>query len=73
MFDCGVLIHELMHYDNEPKHKRNLVSDMLTETISYSVELIFFQELKEEHQDDYNWLNRVIEYKIYLQQPYTIQ
>lgn len=44
--DSIVIIHELLHYLNQPPYKRNGVSDLLTEAISYGAELIFCEELK---------------------------
>ncbi len=54
IFDCGVLIHELMHYLNQPKENRNIVSDLLTEAVSYSTEMIFYEDMKDSYLNDYN-------------------
>ena len=54
IFDCGVLIHELMHYLNQPKKNRNIVSDLLTEAVSYSTEMIFYEDIKDSYPNDYN-------------------
>lgn len=53
IFDCGVLIHELMHYLNQPKENRNIVSDLLTEAVSYSTEMIFHEDIKDSYPNDY--------------------
>ena len=53
IFDCGVLIHELMHYLNQPKENRNIVSDLLTEAVSYSIEMIFYEDMKNLYPNDY--------------------
>lgn len=47
-FDAMVMIHELMHYRNQPDGKRNFVSDLLTEIVSYSAEMIFCYDLDED-------------------------
>lgn len=46
IYDSIILIHELIHYLNQPLGKRNEVSDLLTEAISYGAELIFCEDLK---------------------------
>lgn len=46
IYDAIIIIHELMHYFNQPNDQRNEVSDLLTESISYGMELIFCEELK---------------------------
>lgn len=46
IYDSFVIVHELMHYLNQPLHKRNEVSDLLTEAVSYGAELIFSEDLK---------------------------
>lgn len=46
IYDSIILIHELIHYLNQPQDKRNEVSDLLTEAISYGAELIFCEDLK---------------------------
>lgn len=45
LYDSAVLIHELLHYLNQPISGRNETSDLLTEAISYAGELIFFEDL----------------------------
>lgn len=45
IFSVGILIHELLHYLNEPTTKRSFTSDLFTEIPSYYNELIFFLEL----------------------------
>lgn len=45
IFDCAILIHEIMHYRNQPNGKRNFVNDLITESLSYVMELIFFEDL----------------------------
>ena len=53
IFDGATMVHELMHYRNQPDNKRNFISDLLTEALSYGVELIFFEDLKDTiyHED----------------------
>lgn len=46
IYDSIIIVHELMHYLNQPNKKRNFVSDLLTEAISYGAELIFCEDLK---------------------------
>lgn len=69
IFDCGVLIHELMHYLNQPNGKRNTVSDLLTEAVSFSIEMIFYKEIEESYPDDSSKMNygfmRTLNAKIY--------
>ena len=43
--DSCVLIHEIMHYLNQPESQRNFVSDLLTESLSYGIEFIYCEEL----------------------------
>jgi len=50
--DCAILIHELMHYYNQPSEKRNIINDLLTESISYGAELMFYEDNKEKFQED---------------------
>lgn len=45
ILDCASLIHEIMHYRNQPTGKRNFVNDLLTESLSSVMELIFFEDL----------------------------
>ncbi len=52
LLDSIVLIHELLHYINQPKDKRNVVSDLLTEALSYGGELIFCEELDGSYLED---------------------
>lgn len=52
LLDSIVLIHELLHYINQPKGKRNVVSDLLTEALSYGGELIFCKELDVSYLED---------------------
>lgn len=47
IFDSAVLIHEITHYRNQPNNKRNFTNDLLTESLSYAMELIFFEDLKD--------------------------
>ena len=53
ILDSAVIVHELMHYRNQPDNKRNFTSDLLTEALSYGIELIFFEDLKDTiyHED----------------------
>ncbi len=51
IIDGCVIIHEIMHYLNQPEIERNFVSDLLTESISYGTEFIYVEELK---QSSYN-------------------
>lgn len=46
IYDSIIIIHELMHYLNQPLNKRNEVSDLLTEAVSYGAEFIFCEDLK---------------------------
>lgn len=46
IIDSGVIIHEIMHYLNQPETERNFVSDLLTESVSYGIEFIYVEELK---------------------------
>jgi hypothetical protein len=39
--DSVCIVHELMHYLNQPETSRSQTNDFLTETISYTYELIF--------------------------------
>lgn len=51
--DSLILVHELMHYYNQPNGERNFVSDMLTESISYACEMIFLEDmLKNDYSED---------------------
>lgn len=45
--DSLIIIHELSHNSNQPKHYRSIVSNILTEAYSYSNELISADELFE--------------------------
>lgn len=56
--DSLTLIHEYMHYLNQPEVERNLTSGILTESISYGMEYIFFEDLLKEH----NLFNKEINY-----------
>lgn len=47
IIDSCILIHEIMHYLNQPESKRNFVSDLLTESLSYGMEFIYIEELKQ--------------------------
>ena len=54
VFDSLVIVHELTHNRNQPKGKRNLTSDLLTESISYVNEFIFVDEfLNNEDKNNY--------------------
>ena len=44
--DGCVLIHEVMHYLNQPESRRNFVSDLLTESLSYGIEFVYCEKLK---------------------------
>ncbi len=46
IIDSCILIHEIMHFLNQPEDKRNFVSDLLTESLSYGMEFIYVEELK---------------------------
>lgn len=46
IIDSGVIIHEIMHYLNQPETERSFVSDLLTESVSYGIEFIYVEELK---------------------------
>ena len=45
--DAFTTVHEIYHYTNQPNRYRNYVSDMLTESLSYAMGLIFAYELIE--------------------------
>lgn len=45
IMDVFGIIHEVTHYMNQPLGERNMISDMLTEALSYGMELIFAQAL----------------------------
>jgi hypothetical protein len=45
LLDAFGIVHEVTHYMNQPEGPRNMVSDMLTEAISYGMEFIFAQSL----------------------------
>ena len=47
IIDSCILIHEIMHYLNQPESKRNFVSDLLTESLFYGMEFIYIEELKQ--------------------------
>lgn len=48
--DAAYIVHELTHHRNHPLgENRNLISNILTESISYANELIFSNELKNEN------------------------
>ena len=44
--DAYIMVHELTHHRNHPNGKRNIVSNLLTESLSYTHGLIFGSELK---------------------------
>ena len=44
IFDSLVIVHELTHNRNQPIGKRNITSDLLTESVSYVNEFIFVDE-----------------------------
>ncbi len=55
IIDSCILIHEIMHYLNQPESKRNFVSDLLTESLSYGIEFIYIEELKQiKYNNDLN-------------------
>lgn len=43
---CLTLIHELLHYLNQPEDKRSFTNHLLTESISYGGELILLENLR---------------------------
>ena len=44
-----------MHFLNQPEDKRNFVSDLLTESLSYGMEFIYIEELKQiKYSNDLN-------------------
>lgn len=47
IYDSIIIVHELMHYLNQPSQQRNEVSDLLTEAVSYGAELMFCEDLKD--------------------------
>ena len=55
VIDSCILIHEIMHFSNQPESKRDFVSDLLTESLSYGMEFIYIEELKQiKYSDDLN-------------------
>ena len=62
IFDAFIIIHELSHYLNEPNERRNFVSDMLTEALAYSHELIFIEDIKDDkyHNDKITHLKGIM-------------
>ncbi len=55
VIDSCILIHEIMHFLNQPESKRDFVSDLLTESLSYGMEFIYIEELKQiKYSDDLN-------------------
>ena len=62
----AVLVHEIIHYVNQPKdNNRNYVSDYLTEAVSYSYELIFLDRfLKSDYKDDALSIMQLIPYLV---------
>ncbi len=52
IFDCGVLVHEIMHYINRSDiyekilTEKNFTNMLLTESISYAMEIIFYEDLE---------------------------
>lgn len=47
IFDSVILIHEITHYRNQPDESRSFANDLLTESLSYAMEFIFFEDLKD--------------------------
>ena len=45
IMDAFAIVHEVTHYMNQPAGIRNVVSDMLTEALSYGMEFAFAQSL----------------------------
>ncbi len=66
-FDFLILVHELTHNRNQPKGKRNIVSDLLTESISYINEMIACKQMCdiEEQRKYYNILCKTIYFFAY--------
>ena len=56
IFDSLVIVHELTHNRNQPEGKRNITSDLLTESISYVNEFIFVDEFLND-KDKSNYFN----------------
>ena len=55
IIDSCILIHEIMHFLNQPESKRDFVSDLLTESLSYGMEFIYIEELKQiKYSNDLN-------------------
>ena len=51
LYDSIIMVHELTHYRNHPiDSNRNLINDILTESLSYANELIFASDFK--NKDD---------------------
>ena len=49
ILDAFAIIHEVTHHMNQPEGPRSVISDMLTESISYGMEFIFAQSLINEN------------------------
>ena len=61
IIDSCIIIHEIMHYLNQPESKRNFVSDLLTESLSYGIEFIYIEELKDtSYYNDMNIFMRFV-------------
>lgn len=61
VIDSCILIHEIMHFLNQPESKRDFVSDLLTESLSYGIEFIYIEELKDtSYYNDMNIFMRFV-------------
>ena len=49
IMDAFAIAHEVTHYMNQPEGQRSVVSDMLTESLSYGMEFVFAQLLLNEN------------------------
>ena len=55
VIDSCILIHEIVHFLNQPESKRDFVSNLLTESLSYGMEFIYIEELKQiKYSNDLN-------------------
>ncbi len=61
IFDAAVIIHEITHFRNQSIEKRSFTNDLLTESLSYAEELIFFEDLKDTIYDK----DRAIHFKLF--------
>ena len=66
ILDGSTIVHELMHYYNQPIDKRNFTSDLLTEAVSFACELIYiYSILGAKHKINVDDLYMLIERTLY--------